>query len=141
MKKAQIEAFLQQLQTANENFDEVIKMLDTTWWDRLFEPTTVIALIVAIFSFAQLKIASKQRRQEMFEKRWDLYTRVFDLFYRKQVLKEKIEPVTLLPYANEANFLFDKKVAKHIMSIANYSEENIDYDWLNKPFRKYMRIK
>lgn len=140
MIQAYYDSFLQQSEKFNENITKLIEILDASWIDLLFEPTTVVAGIVAIIVFMQWHTSEKQRKQEIFEKRWDLYSRVSDLFYQKQILKQKISEEYFLLCANEASFLFDKKVAKHIMDICSYDKEGLDYDWLNKPFKKYMRI-
>lgn len=140
MIQAQYDSLLKQLDLFNQHVDKLVEILDASWVDRLFDPTTIVAAIVALFVFMQWHTSEKQRKQEIFEKRWELYSRVFDLFYQQQALKQKIPLERFLPYANEANFLFDKKVAKHIMNICCYEGENLDYDWFNEPFKKYMRI-
>jgi len=141
MIQSQFKSLLTQLETANQHMDELVKLLDTSWVDRLFDPTTIIALVVALLAGMQWLTSEKQRKQEIFEKRWELYSRVFDLYYQQQVLNQKIDVKKLLPYANEANFLFDKNVAKHIMGLVSFKGKDLDYDWFNKPFKRYMRIK
>lgn len=141
MIQSQYESLLKQIETANQHMGELVQLLDKSWINRLFEPTTIIAIIVALFAFMQWYTSEKQRKQDIFEKRWELYSRVFGLFYQQQVLKQRIDVKNLLPYANEANFLFDKAVAKHIMGLGAFRGKDLDYDWFNKPFKRYMRIK
>ena len=141
MIQSEYESLKHQGEIANNHMATWVQLQETTWWEQLLAPTTIVAIIVAVLAGVQWRTAEKQRKQEIFQKRWELYTRIFDLYYQRQTMGIPITNEQILPYANEANFLFGKEIAEHIMGIVTHDGTGLDYDWLNKPFEKFMRIR
>ncbi len=100
-----------------------------------------LALIIAVITWKQWNTSEQQRRQELFERRFSLYEQAFAFLYKHCILGQKVKESDLLPIANEASFLFNKSVANHILSIASYNDAILNYDWFNKPFNKFMKLK
>lgn len=129
------------INSISTSLENISKIIENTFLEKLLEPTLWIAIAVAIIAVMQWKTAEKQRAQDLFDKRYALYERIFSIFYQKQVQNKDVSEKDLLPYANEALFLFDEDVAKHILSIKDFNSKKLDYDFINKPFLKYMKVK
>ena len=128
-----------QFDTFNKSVTDLVRsVISSHRWEN---PTVWIAIAVAIIAFMQWRTAEKKRKQELFDKRYFFYNNVFQLFYQKQTQNKNVTVEDLLPYANEAMFLFDKKLSDHVMSIMQYSKKDLNYDWFNKPFLKYLKMK
>lgn len=132
---------LEQLKEFNVNILRLADSFDVSWLEKCVEPTSIIALAIVILTFMQWKTSHKQRKQDLFDKRYALYEQIFGLFYQKQMKNKKIEIDDVLPYANEATFLFDDEVSKHVLGLISYGGTGLDCDWFNKPFEKYMKVK
>lgn len=104
----------------------------------------IISLGVAYIAFQQWRTAEKKRRQDLFDKRYDFYRRIWQT-YERQIMHPNSYPpldeIDILDLVHEAEFLFGSDIVKHLFEMPrNVEKQCIDYDWFSKPFQKYLAL-
>lgn len=110
-----------------------------------------LALCVAIIAFMQWRTSEKQRKQDLFDKRFEFYDRLknlyLSLFQREKAGGPKyIEPDDISPYLPEAKWLFGEDMVSAIQDMdgLELNEEdqifrNLPYN-IEKVFNRYMIV-
>lgn len=106
--------------------------------------TSLVALFGLLFTSLQFKLAKKKRNDDLFNLRFTFYKKVSDLWtntYNRN--NPPMELIDLVIIAEEAEFLFGKDIAEHILSFANKRASNDLFpdDDFSKPFYKYLKLK
>ncbi len=104
--------------------------------------TPTIAIVVAIIAFLQWRTAEINRRQQLFDKRYLFFKELWRR-YENSVTSgrgEELDVEDLFDMIHEAEFLFGKEIADHMMKIPD-KKNVLNYDWFSEPFKKYMQLK
>jgi hypothetical protein len=105
--------------------------------------TPAIAVAVGCVAFLQWRTAERKRRQELFDKRFALFQRLWDAYEGKAMGEVPSADLDdLMPLVHEAEFLFGNDVVSHMFKIGTLhgAPKHLDYEWFTQPFRKYLKI-
>ena len=121
-------------------------MCEKDWVDMLSALLTPLVAGIAVYiAFQQWKTAERKRKQDLFDKRYEFYQKMWRLYSGHIIAPEEcssVDETYILDYVVEAEFLFGKDIATHILEIPNKQDSGVlDYDWLAQPFMKYMQLK
>jgi len=121
-------------------------MCDKDWIDistALLTPT--IAIAVALLTYYQWRTEESKRKQDLFDKRYDFFKRMWALYSSHMERPNEYAPlemIDLLDYVHEAEFLFGKDILEHLLLIPEKQKKAVlDYDWFSQPFKKYIQMK
>ena len=106
--------------------------------------TPMVAVAGIGIAFFQCRLAVKKRKDDLFDKRYEFYKKAENGWiatYREDVMEPEV--TDLIPLAEEATFLFGKKIGEHILSFAGKKNSNPEFsdEEFVKPFREYLEIK
>jgi hypothetical protein len=106
--------------------------------------TSITALALAMIAYRQWRTADNLRKQNLFDKRYNLYIRLWKLYSSHIENPNDFAPLDftdVLDYTHEATFLFGNDIVKLILSMPDKQLSMVlDYDWFSKPFEKYMKL-
>ncbi len=113
------------------------------WLDILSALAPVfISMGVAYVAFQQWRTAEKKRRQDLFDKRYEFFRHIWQIYERQVVRPSDYPPLgheDILDLVHEAEFLFGKDIVTHLFAMPeNVKQGCLNYDWFSKPFRKYL---
>ena len=119
--------------------------MTVTWADGASATVAVLAFALSLFN---LWFARSQRRDSLFSIRYDFYQRFRDRWLQTgHGAPEGHQPwrdgLDLIPFAEEARFLFGREVAKFIESLSDKQHDgdpSFPNDDFVKPFRKYLTL-
>lgn len=104
----------------------------------------LISFGVGWIAFQQWRTAEKKRRQDLFDKRYDFFRRIWQIYERQIINPDaypQLDESDILDLVHEAEFLFGKDIVKHLFAIPDNLEKGcLDYDWFSKPFHKYLML-
>ena len=105
--------------------------------------TTIVAVLGIIFTWLQFNLATKKRKDDLFNLRYEFYEKVSKIWiatYNKENLPLHI--TDLIPISEKARFLFGEDVSKHIISLENKraTHDFFPDDDFSKPFRKHLEL-
>ena len=117
--------------------------------------TPITAILMIYITCRQLRTSELHRRQDLFDKRYDFYQRLREVYLAHYGTNpSQFNEPTLEPYIEEASFLFGADIPKHIESFYNFTYDDMyvsdDSEWhLNptpdthfiEPFKKYLELK
>lgn len=110
-----------------------------------------LALCILIISFMQWKTEEKQRKQDLFDKRFEFYNKLKNIYFsmpekKKSGLNPYLEAEDLFPLTSEALWLFGEDMVKVLSDLVG-TELKEDDKWFNnlpdnveKVFNKYMKV-
>ena len=104
----------------------------------------LISFGVAYIAFQQWRTAEKKRRQDLFDKRYDFFRRIWKI-YERQIVEPALYPPLddsdVLDLVHEAEFLFGSDIVDHLFELPkNIKKGCLEYDWFSKPFHKYLAL-
>jgi hypothetical protein len=104
----------------------------------------IISFGVGYIAFQQWRTAERKRRQDLFDKRYDFFRRLwksYELRITRPFDYPPLDDGDILDLVHEAEFLFGKDIVKHLFEMPKNIEEKIlNYDWFSKPFKKYLAL-
>ena len=129
-----------------ENVCELFKKI-SDWGENNFW----LALCVAIIAFMQWRTSEKQRKQDLFDKRFEFYNKSKNIYFsmpekKKAGLNPYLEAEDLFPLTSEALWLFGEDMVKVLSDLVGTELEEDDRCFNNLPehveniFNKYMKV-
>ncbi len=106
--------------------------------------TPTIAIGVMVIAFLQWQTAENLRKQQLFDKRYAFFNRIWGMFsaHIYDPNTAPLETQDLLDYIDEAGFLFGKDIKNHLLAMPKkQKEDSLNYPWFSAPFAKYMNLK
>ncbi|MHA1540347.1 MAG: hypothetical protein ACTSXQ_07720 [Alphaproteobacteria bacterium] len=117
------------------------KINDLIVWMKIL--STTIALVMVYISYRQWKTSEYKRKQDLFNRRFKIYTEALNLYKAVHLDGSLSEEaiLNLIDLYNQALFLFNKELALYILSLRDLKKDDkIDLDFFNKQFKRYMKI-
>ena len=122
---------------------------EKTWIDILTALLTpMLAVFAALIAYLQWRTNELKRKNDYFDRRYNFYKRIESMWLSSSTDEQLsifgFETEDLIPMAEEADLLFGKDVAKHIISLSGKHHDGSPFftnDDFSKPFRKYLRLK
>lgn len=106
--------------------------------------TPIIAIMGIVFVIFQWRTNEKRRQNELFDRRYQFYTRLKESYLSQHASESPIGDFEdWIPYAEEASFLFGKDIESHILSFSDRGltgSPSFPDEWFIKPFRKYLKL-
>lgn len=106
--------------------------------------TPAIAMFAVLIAYLQWKTAERKRKQDLFDKRYEFYQKIWHLYSRHTKSPDAmkaIQETDLLDLAHECEFLFGQDIVDHLFKIPEKQNPDcLDYDWFSKPFKKYLKL-
>lgn len=107
--------------------------------------TPTIAIAGLTIAWLQYRTNDQKRKNELFDRRYDFYKSIEEVWLSTHdVANRTLSIEDLIPFASEAEILFDKNVAEHILSLEHKRHEGSplfsDVDF-SRPFLKYLKLK
>lgn len=110
----------------------------------IFTGQLVIAFIMMFIAYRQWKTEDNKRKQDLFNNRYDIYTKTLAVFKHIKgggKIDDEVK-FNLIDLYNKALFLFSKDVAEYILSFLEMKKtKKVDLNEFNDYFIKYMKMK
>lgn len=107
--------------------------------------TPTIAVAGLIIAWLQYRTNNQKRKNELFDRRYDFYKSIEKIWISTRDEENRtLDDQDLIPFASEAEILFDRSVANHIMSLEDKRHKGSPFfpdDDFSKPFFKYLKLK
>ncbi len=107
--------------------------------------TPTIAIIGVIIAALQWQVNDLKRKNDLFDRRYSFYQRLEKAWLSTEDKNNRTwDFEDLCPIASEAEMLFGKDIAKHIITLADKRHKGSQFfpnDDFSKPFMKYLRLK
>jgi len=103
--------------------------------------TTLLAIAVALIAYAQWQTAEKQRKQDIFEKRYEFYVSFLNCYIAYLSDTNAMEDTQRVSFINKAFFLFGKDIANHVETLLSKHDKRLNLDVVNSPFYRYMGLR
>jgi hypothetical protein len=84
--------------------------------------TPIVALVGLIYAYANLRLATRRRQDELFDRRYQFYQRLRSIWLSTgSGAPNDDDPSVyiedLIPIAEEAGFIFDRTIVDHVLSL------------------------
>lgn len=109
----------------------------------------MIAVAALFLGIQNYRLARRRRNDDLFDRRYAFYQRIRSIWLRTGTGAGPeddpfIDPLDLIPIAEEAEFLFGADIAKHILTLNTGGHSGYpdfpEEDFI-APFRKYLSLK
>ena len=102
-----------------------------------------IAILGIFITICQYNLSLTKRKDDLFDRRYAFYQKIRDKWLSTFDDRE-MDCEELIPYAEEAEFIFGSDISKHILSLSDKNHNGSPFfpeeDFI-KPFRKYLKIR
>jgi hypothetical protein len=108
--------------------------------------TPTIAMVGLVIGFLQWRTNHLKRKNELFDRRYEFYYRFREWWLntgrKPDYAQREIDVDDLLPWGEEASFLFGNDIVRHICSFVGDCHDGMSYfpgDNFSLPFKKYLK--